>query len=182
MRKAVLFIAVSLDGFIADGENGVGWLEGQDPAAETVDFYGEFVQDIDTVVMGWRTYEQVVTELSPSCWPYGELTAYVVTHRTVPPADGVRFTGEEPCALIRRLRRESGKGVWICGGAEIAQALLRSDLIDRLCISVIPTLLGNGVRLFGPLDGERKLRLLSARTSNGITELTYERRGPALLE
>lgn len=182
MRKTILFIAASLDGFIADTENGVGWLEGQDPSAETADFYGEFVQDIDTVVMGWRTYEQVVTELSPSRWPYGELTACVVTYRTVQPAYGVHFTGEDPCTLVRRLRRESGKGIWICGGAETAQTLLRADLIDRLCISVIPTLLGKGVRLFGPLDGERKLKLLSVRTSNGITELTYERRESLLLE
>ena len=60
MRRTVLFIAMSLDGYIADQAGGVGWLEGQDHTAETADFYGSFVRDVDTVVMGWNTYQHQI--------------------------------------------------------------------------------------------------------------------------
>ena len=72
MRRVVLFIAMSLDGYIADSEGGVDWLKGQDENAENVDVYSDFVKDVDTVVMGWNTYHQIVTELSPSEWIYAE--------------------------------------------------------------------------------------------------------------
>lgn len=65
MRKVILYIAMSLDGYIADENGGVSWLSGQDPAGESEGTYPEFVRGIDTVVMGWETYHQVVTELSP---------------------------------------------------------------------------------------------------------------------
>lgn len=75
MRKVVLFIAMSLDGYIADKDGKVGWLTGQDAHAENEDTYSEFVTGIDTVIMGWDTYHQVATELSPSEWVYRILPA-----------------------------------------------------------------------------------------------------------
>lgn len=116
MRKIVLYIAMSLDGYIADANGGVSWLRGQDPDNESEGSYPEFVRDIDTVVMGWETYHQVITELSP---------------------DG---------------------------------------MIDRFYISVIPVLLGAGVRLFGELPEALELRLMDTRSYNGIVELRYEKR------
>lgn len=116
MRKIVLYIAMSLDGYIADANGGVSWLRGQDPDNESEGSYPEFVRDIDTVVMGWETYYQVITELSP---------------------DG---------------------------------------MIDRFYISVIPVLLGAGVRLFGELPEALELRLMDTRSYNGIVELRYEKR------
>lgn len=66
MRKITLFIAMSLDGYIADNNGGVNWLNGQENDSENIDVYSEFVKDIDTVIMGWNTYHQIVTELSPT--------------------------------------------------------------------------------------------------------------------
>ena len=68
MRKISLFIAMSLDGYIADGNGGVGWLNGQGNDSENIDTYSEFAKEIDTVLMGWNTFHQVVTELSPTEW------------------------------------------------------------------------------------------------------------------
>lgn len=176
VREAVLYIAASLDGYIADRGGGVDWLSGQGDAGEPEDSYSAFVQDMDTVVMGWNTYHQVVTELSPGKWVYSALKSYVVTHREVPPAENIQFVGETPCDLIRRLRQEPGRGIWICGGAKIIQPLVEADLIDRYHISVIPTLLGSGIRLWGGTARELKLRLTRTRSYDGITELVYTRR------
>ena len=82
MRKVVLFIAMSLDGYIADSEGGVGWLKGQDEDEGDGDVYTSFLRDVDTVIMGWNTYHQVVTELSPSEWVYAGLTSCIITHST----------------------------------------------------------------------------------------------------
>lgn len=68
MKKISLFIAMSLDGYIADSKGSVDWLARQGNEDENVDAYSEFVKDIDTVIMGWNTYHQIVTELSPKEW------------------------------------------------------------------------------------------------------------------
>lgn len=176
MRKAVLFIAMSLDGYIADSKGGVDWLTGQGDDSENVDVYSQFVKDIDTILMGWNTYHQVTTELSPTQWVYEDFTTYVITHKERVSTERIRFTGEDPAKLLERLKAEAGKDIWICGGANLVQQLMREDLIDRYYISVIPALLGSGVRLFENTGREIKLKLLKTQTYNGITDLVYERR------
>lgn len=176
MRKVTLFIAMSLDGYIADKDGGVDWLNGQEEDGENMDTYSEFIKTIDTIIMGWNTYHQVITELSPEEWVYPEQISYVITHREIPSTERIRFTSESPCDLVKRLREEEGNGIWICGGASIVRQLMETDLIDTLHISVIPTLLGDGVRLFGPLEKEQKLRLVKTQSYNGITDLIYEKR------
>lgn len=177
MRTVTLFIAMSLDGFIADRNGGVEWLAGQESGKNDMESYDRFIREIDTVILGWNTYAQVTAELSPEGWPYEELHSYVFTHRTRPDTDNIRFVNEDVCAFVRSLRREQGKGIWICGGADVAGQLIRENLIDRYHISVIPTILGDGIRLFDKRETELKLRLLESRSYNGITDLIYERRG-----
>ena len=129
MRKVVLFIAMSLDGYIADEHGRVDWLNGQDMSVENMDTYSAFVRDVDTVIMGWDTYHQIVTELSPEEWIYADLTSYVITHRKLSSEKGIFFTGKEPSALVRELKSKEGKSIWICGGASIVQQLVQNDLI-----------------------------------------------------
>ena len=176
MRKVTLFIAMSLDGYIADKDGGVDWLNGQEKNGESTDTYSEFIKTIDTIIMGWNTYHQLTSELSPEEWVYPEQVSFVITHREIPSTERIRFTSESPCDLVKRLREEEGNGIWICGGASIVRQLMETDLIDTLHISVIPTLLGDGVRLFGPLEKEQKLRLVKTQSYNGITDLVYEKR------
>ena len=176
MRKVVLYIAISLDGYIADADGGVDWLAGQEEYAEGTDSYGAFIKDVDTVIMGWNTYHQVTTELSLTEWVYADLTSYVITHRKLCATDKILFTDENPCALVKRLVQEQGKAIWINGGATIAQQFMRENLIDRYHICIIPTILGSGIPLFAPTDTRVDLRLVNAWNENGITELVYERR------
>lgn len=176
MKKVCLFIAMSLDGYIADRTGSVDWLKGQSDDTENLDTYSEFVKDIDTVLMGWNTYHQIVTELSPDHWVYDNMTTYVITHRKQVSSEQIRFTDDNPAALINTLKKEKGKDIWICGGANLVQQLQHEDLIDQYYISVIPTLLGSGIRLFEKAANEIPLRLEKTQAYNGITDLVYSRR------
>lgn len=176
MRKISLFIAMSLDGYIADSKGSVNWLSGQGNDDDNIDAYSEFVKGMDTVVMGWNTYHQIVTELSADEWVYQDFTTYVVTHSPKASSDKIRFSNESPVALVKRLREERGKGIWICGGANLIQQLVKEDVIDCYYITVIPTILGSGIRLFGKADQEIKLKLLKTQSYNGMVDLIYIKR------
>lgn len=176
MRKIILFIAISLDGYIADLNGNVDWLRGEDTDSENIDTYSEFIKDIDTVIMGWNTYEQIVTELSPTEWVYSNLTTYVITHRELSSSDKIKFVSQDPCCLLQQMMFEPGKDIWICGGADIVQQLMVRDMIDKYYISIIPTLLGKGIPLFGSLKNETRLSLIKTQNYNGIVELIYERK------
>lgn len=176
MRKVVLFIAMSLDGYIADANGNVDWLNGQDENEETIDTYSTFIKDVDTVVMGWNTYHQIVTELSPTKWVYDDLTSYVITHRELSSTDKIIFERKNPCDIVSKLKQEQGRDIWVCGGANLIQQLIKADLIDKYYISVIPTILGSGIRLFQVNQTEIKLKLVYTKTYNGITDLVYIRR------
>ena len=176
MRKTILFIAMSLDGFIADKNGKVFWLAGEDANQNDMITYETFIKGVDTVIMGANTYHQLRTEISPKQWIYPTLTSYIITHQTEASTEKIRFTMEDPVALIRHLKTQPGKDIWICGGANLAQQLIRENLIDQFYISVIPILLGKGVPLFGQMEQALPLKLIKTQTSNGITGLIYERR------
>ena len=77
---------------------------------------------------------------------------------------------------MKSLKKEEGKNIWICGGADIVRQLMEEDLIDVYHISILPILLGDGIRLFQTSEKERKLRLIRTESENGITGLVYVRR------
>lgn len=176
MRKISLFIAMSLDGYIADSKGGIDWLNGQGNDDENIDTYSEFAKTIDTILMGWNTYHQVITELSPEEWIYNKFTTYVITHNEHTSSENIRFVNINPVDLVKKLKEENGKDVWICGGANLIQQLVNEDLIDYYYITVVPTLLGSGIRLFENVNYEIKLRLLGTQSYNGMTDLIYTRR------
>ena len=176
MRKIVLFIAMSLDGYIADTDGKVDWLAGQDNDVECDDSYADFVNSVDTVIMSWTTYHQIITELSPGQWVYDNLQSYVITHRNYASKNNISFISENPCTLANNLKQQNGKDIWICGGADIIHQLMQNNLIDKYYISIIPTILGNGIRLFDVTDRKTDLRFITSKSSNGIVELVYEKR------
>ncbi len=176
MREVVLFIALSLDGYVADKQGGVAWLGGDGSDPENFGSYPAFYESIDTVVLGRSTYEQIVGELAPDAWPYAGKQSYVLTHRPLPDAPGIAFTDCAPEALIAQLKAQPGGDIWICGGARVAQQLIERDLIDRYHLSLIPTVLGDGVPLFSAAAQNRPLRLLSSTSYNGIVDVVYARR------
>ena len=176
MRKIILYIAMSLDGYIADVNGGVSWLGGEDANNSSMDSYLNFIKTIDTVVLGKKTYNQIVNELSPDNWVYSGMKSYVITNNLFKSNDEIISTNEDVCSLVEKLKKENGKNIWICGGASIVNQLLNKNLIDIYYISIIPTILGNGIKLFGNFDIERKLILINTNNYNGIVDLIYENR------
>ena len=126
--------------------------------------------------MGWNTYNQIITELPPDNWVYDNLLTYVFTHREQQDSDKIIFTSDNLEELIKKLKGVEGKDIWICGGADLVQQAISSDVIDEYLISIIPTILGNGIKLFSQNDAEHKLKLINTITNNGIVELNYIRR------
>lgn len=167
---------MSLDGYIADTEGHVNWLEGDGSFLDATGTYLKFIESIDTVILGYSTYHQIVNELSPDKWAYQGLKSYVITHRNEESSEEIRFTNQTPEELLRKLKMEKGKDIWICGGANITNQLIDHNLIERYHIAIIPTILGKGIPLFNKYHNKINLELISTECYNGITEIVYKRR------
>lgn len=177
-RKTVLYIAMSLDGYIADAKGGVAWLGGHEKEYGGDYGYEEFIQGVDTVLMGWNTYHQVVTELSPDEWAYPGLECYVFTHRQMTNKKEVQFLSGDASQWVRRFKAQPGKKIWICGGANLIHQLMEEDLIDEYCLTIMPILLGEGTPLFSQGRSCFPLVLQHSKAENGVVEVCYTRRKP----
>lgn len=164
MRALTYYVAVSLDGFIAgpddqfdrflfEGDHAAAIWEKYRGTAPThlAELVGLSVADgpFDTVLMGWNTYTVGLPE-APD--PYQHLRQIVFTreHEAPAGADGVEFTDRDPVEVVRELKNQEGRGIWLCGGGRLAAAL--RDEIDRLALKINPVVLGDGIRLFGEGD------------------------------
>ncbi len=175
MGKIVLYLAMSVDGYIADEQGGVDWLGGDGSQPDAPGSYPAFYKTVDAIVLGWSTYHQIVTQLSPDSWPYEGHPCYVVTHRQEADREGICFWNGELTALADKLKAEYTGNIWICGGASVAGQLLEEDRIDQLWLSVIPVVLGKGIRLFPELPQALPLKLAETNHYNGIVDLVYEK-------
>ena len=162
--RSSVFIATSLDGFIAREDGNLDWLDRANttvPAGEDCGYAG-FMESVDVLVMGRNTFEKV---LSLGAWPYEK--PVVVLSRSgleIPSAlrDTVSVSSESPTELVARLSDEGAEQLYIDGGLVI-QSFLNEGLIDVLIITVIPVLLGSGLRLFGPLGSDLQLKHVATK-------------------
>lgn len=175
-RKVVLYISVSLDGFIADEDGGVSWLGGQDREYSGDYGYSEFIEKVDTVIMGMNTYQQITTKLSPDKWVYPGIECYVVTHQPVSNNENVRFLSGEIREILPKLKEEQGKDIWICGGALLVNQVIKENLIDEYHITIMPIVLGSGIRLFEDNNPTKRLELEKVVTENGVVDIIYSMR------
>ncbi len=178
MNKLILYIAMSLDGYIADQDGGVEWLAGDGSEPEAEGSYPAFYESVDVVLLGYKTYDQIINQLAVDAWPYQGKECYVLTHRNdredIVTADKqIYFRSQSVADLLATL---DSKRIWLCGGAQLAQQALECDLIDEYRLSMIPCILGGGISLFSPRTSSSLLRLCSLSQANGIAELCYERR------
>jgi dihydrofolate reductase len=169
--KASVFIATSLDGFIARQDGALDWLpaDGGEPHG-----YDEFMATVDAIVIGRKTFETV---LAFAEWPYGRKPVVVLSSRpgdVVPPVGAVcDAMAGTPLEVAARLSQRGMKHLYIDGGATI-QRFLEAGLIQRLIITRIPVLLGSGIPLFGPLSRDIRLQHVATRSfPSGMVQSEY---------
>jgi dihydrofolate reductase len=168
--RVQLYIAQSLDGYIADAEGGVGWLEERGKGG---DFgYSEFLEQVGAIVLGAATYEQVLGWR----WPYGEIPTWVFTHRglDVPEDATVHLTARPLKEVLPEIKQASDGNIWLMGGGDLARQWVNERLLDELILFVVPLLLGGGVRLFGDtVETDLELVGVNAYEETGFVELRY---------
>lgn len=172
-----LYIAASLDGKIARPDGSVDWLH-EYPTPEGEDYgYGKFYASIGTVVMGRKTYEEILGY--DVDWPYPDARTVVVTSDpdlATPTPNTVLLHGIE-AATIRSLAEETDGHLWLVGGGHLIAAFLTAGLIDEMTVTLIPKVLGAGIPLFPDNCPETEFKLLSAESfSSGFVNLIYSRR------
>lgn len=172
MRTVTLFIAMSLDGYIADDQGGTSWLE--ETSNGCMAGYDAFYQEIDTIIMGRTTYEQI--KAMSSSWPYENCMTYVLTHEPLCDDSNICFINDSISNLLSTLQTQTGKGIWICGGAHVISQAMQRDLIDRYWITVMPILLGDGITLFQPTYSPLDLTLIEQTRYGDMMDLVYERK------
>lgn len=176
MRKLSLFIATSLDGYIAKPNNDLSFLKLVEKEGEDYG-YAEFTATIDTIILGRKTYDYVLKEIGSSHYDNGQRDVYVITRTERPSVGRTTFYTGNLTELVQRLKSESGKNIYCDGGAEIINELLQHDLVDEFIISVVPVLVGNGIRLFKDHRPEQQLEFVSAKSfETGLTQLHYKRK------
>jgi dihydrofolate reductase len=173
MRNVILYIAISLDGKIADAEGQVDWLN-EMPNPDNSDYgYKKFFDGIDTVLMGNTTYQQVLGFGQGN--PYAGKNTFVFTRQKQLKKDKyVVYISGDVTGFIGKLKKQEGKDIWCVGGGEINTSLLAHGLIDEIRVFIMPILLGDGLSIVKPLPRNVHLDLLDSKTyASGVTELKY---------
>jgi dihydrofolate reductase len=171
--KAIVFIAISLDGFIAKQDGDIGWLSIVERPNEDYG-YNAFVQDIDTVIMGRKTYDKVLS-LGVNFLHQDKQCYVLSTKQHKSNHNHITFYQGELIKLVEELKSKFSKGIYIEGGGEVIGELRKSHLIDEYIISIIPILLGNGIPLFKACDIEEKLVLIGTKTyPSGLVQVHYK--------
>ena len=172
-RKLILYISMSIDGFLATKEDDLSWLSQVEREGE---YYGytAFTKNIDTYIVGRKTYDTVL-KLTGGNFPQAEqYTCYVITRQTRPDENGVRFYNGDLKELIQKIKDVPGKDIYCDGGGQIVNLLMKDNLIDEYIISVIPHILGDGKRLFlGELDAINVQLKESKQYESGLVQLHY---------
>mgnify|MGYP002869751874 CR=1 FL=1 len=176
LRKLKLYIAVSFDHYIARANGDVSWLELPEYTIPGEDYgYQEFYDSIDSCIMGHTTYKIIQGFDIP--FPYTGKKNYVFSHqKDLQNNEDVVFVKEDMASFVRQLKREPGRDIWLIGWGQINQILLNYNLIDEIILTVMPIMLGHGVKLFHGVVKEKKLNLVQSKQySNGVLQLKYVR-------
>ena len=166
MAHAVFYGAMSLDGYLADKEDGLNWLYHHE-GGELVP-YDVFYQAIDYTMMGRRTYEVVQRDAQLEIL-YPEKENFVFSHTDLDVDDNLQVVNEDPITFIQNLPSE--KTIWVVGGGALLQPVIEAGLIEEWWIQIVPILLGEGVPLFLPQINQQKLKLIETEQFGQFAQL-----------
>src|ERR1700680_2885812 len=174
MRRLVLGLGISLDGYIARLNGAVDFLFMPKDYS-----MASFFATIDTAIMGRKSLEAGL-KMGGGSFNSGGLAIYVFS-RSKPPGEtkGLTFVNESPASFVGKLRKRPGKDIWLMGGGELARDFLKADLVDELYLGIIPVLLGEGIPLFPSGFPQRDFSLVENKTySKSMIALKYKRTRP----
>ena len=177
MTTGHVFIAVSLDGFIARKDHAIDWLEGQGTTTEEHG-YTQFLDSVDGLIFGRKTYEVVLDLISAAEWPYPKpviVLSRTLTNSDIPThlADKVTITDRTPAELLQNLDQQGWKRAYVDGGITI-QSFLNECLIEDLIITTLPILIGEGIPLFGTTTEDIHLELINlTQYPSGLAQSHY---------
>lgn len=169
-REIVLYIASSLDGFIAKEDDDLQWLH--DTEGEGDAGYAEMYQSIDTTIMGKKTYDYVMKHTNT--FPYPDKKCYVFTTSEKGTNEYVEFVNEDVVEFTKRLKDQEGSKIWMVGGAGILDAFIKENLIDEYIITVTPHILGSGIPLFKDHNPLIDLVLIDTKRFGQFVQLHYK--------
>ena len=170
-RKVILFIAMSLDGFVAKSDGDIRFLSIVEQEGEDYG-YTSFLESVDTVILGRKTYDKVLSTVSELA--YGDKNVFVLTRNPQLTTHKITFYSGNLSELISTLKSNEGQNIFCDGGAETVHRFLLNNLFDEIIISIIPVLLGDGIRLFNESFQEKKLQLIQSKSfEKGLVQLHY---------
>ena len=169
-RKLVLYIAISLDGYIATEDDSLEWLfkiEGEGDNG-----YSEFYNTVDTILIGRRTYDWII-EKEKGEFPYKNKKCYVFSKSENDKNENVEFISQDVAEFTNKIKRLDGGNIWLVGGGDLLHSFIKEKLVDEFIITIAPILIGHGIPLFNKNDFELDLKLKGMRTFNQFAELHY---------
>src|SRR5512133_31356 len=175
MTKIQLFIATTIDGFIARENGSLDWLF--ELPNHTDHGYNDFIKGIDIIIMGRKTYDEVLG--LDFEWPYSDCKCYVVTKNADYKVSTINTFVLDNLRkdTIEGLRRQSSANIWVVGGGEVITQFLNHEEIDEMILSIIPIMLGKGIRLFPGEPKETKFELIHSESfDTGVVNLCYRRK------
>jgi dihydrofolate reductase len=174
MKKIILYIAASLDQRIAEPDGSLEWLTGVHNPQKTNGEYKDLLASVDTVLIGGRAYQELLN--MEVIWPYKEQMTYVISRHNWGDEDNIHFITDNIIETISNLRNESGKDILLVGGGKLISMLLAADMIDKMQITYIPVILGEGIPLFPKQPKESKWELAgSVAYDSGMLKVDYIR-------
>ena len=173
-RKVILYIAMSLDGYIATKNENLDFLSLVEQEGEDYG-YADFIKTVDTVIVGRKTYDKVLS--MGFDFPHADKKSYIITRTPKPTIGNIQFYTENLEALILKLKEKDGQNIFVDGGAEIVNLMMKDNLIDVFCVSIIPVLLGDGISLFQDNRPELQLKFVRSETfKSGLVQIWYQKR------
>ena len=172
MGKVILYVAATLDGFIARNDGDIGWLDKYQNGDEDYGYH-DFYDKVGASIMGARTYEKVLTLAGGID---EKMPTYVLSHRQLPREHHPNVTLHSSGLphLVNLVREKTDKDIWLVGGGQLTQSFLREGLLDEIILSTIPLILGEGISLFGEARKEIDLAVEESRCySTGIVQTRY---------
>lgn len=172
MKKIKLYIAVSIDGYIARMDGDLDWMAGF-PNFEKTDYgYQAFFESVDTVIMDESAYLNILS--MDVVWPYKDKPVYVVSSIPMSAKDNLHFITDDTIESIDKLRKEEGKDIWLACGGKLLTMLLNHDMIDEMIINRFPVILGFGTPLLPDNPKESNWNVESnVSYQNGIVQTIY---------